>query len=288
MDTVSINGVDGVLAARLWCNNHLPTKTAVFQMNEQVGDLNVLQVYVQTYKQADLTLTGTVRKANLMAAAAKLSGLPTQTLARRQSTVTGGNGVVKPDNVSEPQSTAGQAGQWVCISCGIDVSPKWWPIDHSQERELTNGHYGTIGSEARKFVEQRKFQCHRCRKTHRTPKPHAIPPPAAIAAPAVAQISHPDPIDAPMAASSPRHGPRPMHTDPRDPRPVSRGWAPHTHPHVPPAPTTVSHLPNVPGPEYPSPHALPPRPGYATGPYPGPVGPPVHSDWPPPRPSSQH
>ncbi|KAK0389622.1 hypothetical protein NLU13_3197 [Sarocladium strictum] len=288
-DTVSINGVDGVLAARLWCQNHLPTKTAVFEMNDQVGDLNVLQVYVQTYKQADLTLTGTVRKANLMAAAAKLSGLPSQTPVRRQSTVTGGNGIVKPDIIADTQSAAGQPGQWVCISCGIDVSPKWWPIDHSQERELTNGHYGAIGSEARKFVDQRKFQCHRCRKTNRTPKPHAIPTPASVATPAVAQIQHSEPIEAPIPASSPRHGPRPMHADQRDPRPASRGWGPHPHPSGPPASATpAAHLPNVPGPEYPSPHALPPRPGYATGPYAGPPVPPVHGDWLPPRPSSQH
>ncbi|GJN77649.1 putative PHD type zinc finger protein with BAH domain-containing protein [Purpureocillium lilacinum] len=162
------------MSAVLWCKDHIPTKTIAHHMHEMVTEsgLNALQFYVQNYKQADLTLTGTVRKANLMMNAAKVSGVPTQPSGPRRTSIAGttttiANGAGPPARNGEPTEAATNAlqpGEKVCITCGIDVTPKWWPIDDSQERKLTNGHHGVLGSEARKFVEQRKFQCHQCRK----------------------------------------------------------------------------------------------------------------------------
>jgi hypothetical protein len=79
---------------------------------------------------------------------------------------------VNGDHIDQ-QPAALQPGGKICLTCGIDVSPKWYPINQVQERELTNGHYGTLGAEAQKFVEQRSFQCHKCRKAKRQPKPHS-------------------------------------------------------------------------------------------------------------------
>ena len=183
-NVVNVNGESGTMSAMLWCKDHIPTKTIVHQMYEIVDDsgLTALQLYVQNYKQADLTLTGSVRKANLMTNVARP---PAANNSRRTSTATGLNGAwngsVNGDS-HDAGSNARKPGEKVCISCGIDTTPRWWPIDNSQERRLTNGHHGAIGSEAQKFVEQRKFQCHKCRKMARTPRSYA-PTPAPPAPP---------------------------------------------------------------------------------------------------------
>ncbi|KAF5514537.1 E3 ubiquitin-protein ligase SNT2 [Colletotrichum fructicola] len=178
---VTINGESGVMSATVWCKDHVPTKSIVHRMHDIVNEdgLNALQLYVQSYKQADLTLTGTVRKANLMTNAAKMCSVPVTPGARRASTTTlPVNGVSHQANSETAHDH--QAGEKICITCGIDVSLKWWPIENSDERELTNGHYGSLGSEAQKFVEQRKFQCHKCRKAKRKPNPHPSKDPSPV------------------------------------------------------------------------------------------------------------
>ncbi|KJK82961.1 hypothetical protein H634G_01089 [Metarhizium anisopliae BRIP 53293] len=190
---VTVKGEIGTMSAVLWCQDHIPTKTIAHKMYDVVNEsgLSALQLYVQNYKQADLALTGTVRKANLMMAAAKMSGLPVVPSARRTSAsattaAAAPNGASNHSRNREPidaATNAQQPGEKVCITCGIDVTPRWWPIEKTQERQLTNGHHGAIGFEAQKFVEQRKFQCHKCKKNPRTPKSFAAarpsPPPVA-------------------------------------------------------------------------------------------------------------
>ena len=204
---VSINGESGNMSAAIWCKEHPPTKTVVHRMHDPVDDtgLNALQLYCHSFKQADLTLTGCARKANQIMVGSKMSTSPaaTGTPNRRASTATLLNG----DREHSP--TGGQPGGKVCLTCGIDVSPKWYPIDQTQERELTNGHYGSLVTEARseaqKFVEQRSFQCHKCKKANRQPKPHSPPreptppPPAPVSAP----VSAPVPVSVPASVSVP-------------------------------------------------------------------------------------
>lgn len=180
---VTVKGESGTMSAVMWCKDHVPTKTMAHRMDETAGGsgLNALQLYVQNYKQADLTLTGTVRKANLMMNAAKTSSAPPVQVPRRTS-ASGGppgtvNGRARSNEAAEAASNSPQqAGEKVCITCGVDVTPKWWPIDDSLGRRLTNGHHGAIGSEAQKFVEQRRFQCHKCRKAACPPMPYSSPP----------------------------------------------------------------------------------------------------------------
>ncbi|KAK2601721.1 putative PHD type zinc finger protein with BAH domain-containing protein [Conoideocrella luteorostrata] len=279
---VTVNGESGTMSAVLWCRDHAPTKTVAHQMHEVVNEagVNALQLYVQNYKQADLTLTGTVRKANLMMTAAKMSGMPVVPGARRTSTTTTTTAAAAAATIPNGTSThpregdpveaavnARQPGAKVCITCGIDVTPRWWPIDNSQEKILTNGHHGTIGSEAQKFVEQRKFQCHKCKKCPKTPKVLAAgpsPPPATLEPPRQlltgSSTTAPPPLRSPSRPTSsdyraaplrpeihtqlhhpphapappPPHGPPPISHAPHA-QPHTLGAAPHGYPQVPPS-----------------------------------------------------
>jgi hypothetical protein len=196
-NVVSINGETGVMSALVWCKEHIPTRTVVHRMSDIVNPPesqgkdssaalpNALQFYIQNFKQADLALTGTVRKANLIAMATKTPAvaLPPGTNRRASTTTTSTNGpnpqrASSIENQIDPSLLIPQSGDKVCITCGIDVSPKWWSIEKKQEKALINGHYGNLGSEAQKFVDQRNFQCHKCRKEGKEPVAHVSPPPA--------------------------------------------------------------------------------------------------------------
>lgn len=217
---VTINGESGVMSAAVWCKEHVPTKTIVHRMHDIVADngMNALQLYVQNYKQADLTLTGCARKANQITVASKMSTSPSVPAAqnRRASLVALANG-----DHGDAAPGALQPGGKICLTCGVDVSPKWHPIDQAQERELTNGYFGSLGSEAQKFVEQRSFQCHKCKKAGRQPNPHPQPPKEPTPPPEpVRQASQ-----AAAAAVLPPVGP----AEGRHPNRGPYGWSPPLH-----------------------------------------------------------
>ncbi|KAI1482717.1 hypothetical protein F4774DRAFT_245997 [Daldinia eschscholtzii] len=190
---VTIGGETGIMSAAVWCKEHIPQKSVVHRMHDPVPQpenqskdpqiANALQLYVHNYKQADLTLTGNVRKANLAnLAAAKTPTVTTQTNTNRRQSTTNVSGSATTGQRSSPvdatadtASTNSQCGDKVCITCGIDVSPKWWPIDKSQEKVLTNGYTGSLSSEALRFVAQRNVQCHKCKRSNRKLTPHNPP-----------------------------------------------------------------------------------------------------------------
>lgn len=264
------------MSATVWCKEHAPTKTTVHHMHDIVDDsgLNALQLYVQNFKQADLTLTGTARKANLMTNAAKLTGTATQPGLRRSSTTTLPTNHQHNGHTREAALDPKQPGGKVCITCGIDVSPKWYPIDNSQERELTNGHYGTLGSEAQKFVEQRRFQCHQCRKAQLAAKAHPPPrqsPSMPDAPPPLAQEAAISATAAPPLRSPPQM------TAQREAHAAAYAWPPHGHTQTGPpamqAPSLVAD--HALGARPPAPHAYAAPPPHR----------PAYSDW--GRPASQ-
>ncbi|KAK1447027.1 BAH domain-containing protein [Colletotrichum cuscutae] len=296
---VTINGETGVMSATVWCKEHVPTKSVIHQMHDIVDEdgLTALQYYVQSYKQADLTLTGTVRKANLMTNAAKMGGVPVTPSTRRASTTTAPSNVVSQSVNSETPSTH-QAGEKICITCGIDVALKWWPIENSDERELTNGHYGSLGSEAQKFVEQRKFQCHKCRKLKRKPVPHAPKEPSPVIE-AAARLVPPPPLPVVPAHHALAAPPPPLRSPPTtgaEARARSLSSYAWVAPAPPPQPSAsqpaAPHPAPVPVPVPPPVQAaaapLPPNPAPAPHQAPGPYGPPPapRYEWnsrPPPR-----
>jgi hypothetical protein len=130
------------MAAAVWCKEHAPTKTIVHRMNDIIGGtgLNALQLFVQNFKQADLGLTGTVRKATLLNQSSKVTNPISITFPsnRRSSTIQNGNGAsigrgsISHINVKIEEG----AGSFIkvedfdktCVTCGIDVSPRWYPF----------------------------------------------------------------------------------------------------------------------------------------------------------------
>lgn len=159
--TVTLGQETGYLTAAIWCKEHT-IKTIVHPMSEMVDDTGktALQLFVENYKQADQTLTGAARKANLLSnqstkIAAQPASAPVAPVApvnRRISTAsaaaTGRRGARhssvgiadKGDEEGTPASTSAAATETpanVCVKCGIDVSPKWW-LDE-KKRDPTPG-----------------------------------------------------------------------------------------------------------------------------------------------------
>lgn len=199
------------MSALIWCKEHLPLKSTAHMMQDLVAQpeteptapLSALQVFVQNFKQADLTLTGSVRKANLITQALKnpATAQVANTNRRQSTAVASTQRASSLDNHVEPTASAPHGGEKVCITCGIDVSLKWWPIDKAQEKVLINGHMDNLGSEAQKFVAQRGFRCHKCKKTNRQPTPH-VSSSQAVAPPAPMDV---EPLTEPTRATSALH-----------------------------------------------------------------------------------
>lgn len=252
------------MSAALWCKEHVPAKTTVHPMSEIVNDegLNALQLYARNFKQADKSVTDTVRKANMLATAAKSSSTSTPAGPRRLSTfaaTTNGTGNHRQGSETDGIENSRAHGIRICVTCGIDVSPKWWSVDDGLDKDMANGYHDDLGSEAQKFVEQRKFQCHKCHKTNRKPKSLRAPPPSPPApAPEpvpMAMAGHhiPSPPTQAVAslaslASSPRlrvsERPAEYRSYPWADRPVTHHMPPHGGPPIPathPQQTPPSH-----------------------------------------------
>ncbi len=160
VNTVTLGNESGSMTAAVWCKEH-SVKTIVHPMSEidQASGLNALQLFVRNYKQADLALTGTVRKANLVNQSTKAITQAPASLAgnRRASTTTSmsaatTNGTIQAARRSSRTSPTsaingvaarleevdGQSDQVadkasaeenqkrVCLTCGVTVSPRWW------------------------------------------------------------------------------------------------------------------------------------------------------------------
>ncbi|KXL46051.1 hypothetical protein M433DRAFT_153946 [Acidomyces richmondensis BFW] len=155
--TVTLGEETGSLTAGIWCKEHV-VKTIIHPMNEIVNDTgkNALQVFVENYKQADLTLTGTVRKANL-AQLTKEKGQQTASSlqnGRRESTANSIAAAVRrgarTSSFAENKSEAGDGATHIsdetatqterrCVKCKVDVTPRWHPLikQLDQPREPT-------------------------------------------------------------------------------------------------------------------------------------------------------
>jgi hypothetical protein len=144
--TVTINGETGTMTAAVLCKEHTP-KTVVHKMNEEVEGRGMvaLQLFARDFKQADLTLTGTARKANLVDQSTRaVPQLSTPHQAnRRTSTVAGHTPTStrgRPSNagLSKHDEAVAQAAatkpKRVCAKCKIGVSPRWWKVEEETIR----------------------------------------------------------------------------------------------------------------------------------------------------------
>ncbi|KAK7522769.1 uncharacterized protein IWZ02DRAFT_253549 [Phyllosticta citriasiana] len=144
--TFTLGQETGSLAAAIWCKDHAP-KTIVHPLNEVVDEdgTTALQLYVQNYKHADPTLTGTARKANLLdqftkSIPASTTGAPVN---RRTSIVQAGSRSARNSTAGllklEEQETDSQSATSIpkedvkCELCEVEVSPKWWKVPEATD-----------------------------------------------------------------------------------------------------------------------------------------------------------
>jgi len=162
---VTLGEETGTMQAAVWCRDHT-IKTAFHPMNEIAKDtgLTALQTYVRVFKQADKSLTGTARKANMFsqqsAKSIQLSTAPTP-LNRRASLL------ANPKTRSTPDSTMEDVGSPLpdgiepaieshhrCVTCGTEASV-WW-YDQKSEADMDMDMDGP-----------REMQCHKCHTNHK-------------------------------------------------------------------------------------------------------------------------
>ncbi|KAH8157728.1 hypothetical protein CIB48_g10515 [Xylaria polymorpha] len=281
---VTIGGETGSMSALIWCKEHIPQKTVVHRMHDivkaeddQSSNANALQLYVRNFKQADLALTGTVRKANLANVATKTTAATVPAIQnRRHSSTTIQNTTTVWTRtglglLSDAVAIIHQTSEKACITCNIDVSPRWHPIDESQEKILTNGYAGTVGDQAQKFLAQRQFQCHKCKISGRQPVSHAPPPPPPPpieVPPAIEPLRPPPVVNANATPNSPHPAPHVVTriTD------LGNPWAPRATTIQSPIPLGQPPLQGPPG--------GPPQPPSLTAPRTGPS--PIAAPGPPP------
>lgn len=142
--TAKLGEETGSLTAAVWCKEHV-VKSIVHPMNEVVDEAGTtaLQVFVENYKQADLTLTGTVRKANLaqltkdkgqQATPAVVNGTRRESAANSIAAAVrrGARTSSAADAKSEAEEGATQISEVpeaqperCCAKCKIDVTPRW-------------------------------------------------------------------------------------------------------------------------------------------------------------------
>lgn len=149
INVVTIGAETGVMAAAIWCAEHgsSTVKTIVHYLNETVEDTGkiALQLFAENYKQADLTLTGTARKANYLDEITKSHAPAVQPVTtgtnRRVSLAASATGTRTARNSSaglaqpkeenrdgETRLSTPQKDKPVrrCANCNCDVSPRWW------------------------------------------------------------------------------------------------------------------------------------------------------------------
>ena len=289
VESVSLGPEKGHLEPVIYCRDHgANLKNIVHSMAEPVpGDLNALQLYVRHFKQADISLTGTVRKADMVTRSrsmtqnavtnghrASLSNVPgTPTVAQVSSLRASPEDVtVKSEEVDEEgdrivhlsNMTIVEPVEKECISCRTTSSPKWYKKPRNIQ---TNGHDAPGFGNGLPFEGRRgsasDYVCHRCHmRKLRGPSPVRH---VEISRP-IAADPHPPPVPLPPAGSPPgawpSHPGPPPHSVPHPPPPHA-GPMPPGPSHVPPPLVNgVTHTP----PSHSVHPAQPPRSPYLRGP----------------------
>lgn len=109
-------------------------------MNELVEGTNLtaLQLFAREFKQADLTLTGTARKANLVDQSTRLvpqvsvssqTNRRTSTTTNQTPTTSRGRQSIVGLAIKEEEGTGSSKPERKCAKCKIDSSPRWWKVE---------------------------------------------------------------------------------------------------------------------------------------------------------------
>lgn len=171
--TLTIGAESGLMTAVIYCKDHDPANTPILHdINEVHGETGwtALQVFVDTYKQADLTYTGTARKANMLSQSTKAVAQATQAAvpaaaSRRASLLNSSATSAKgrrfsaasaSDDINGLPSGQDEGDRNECVSCGTDVSFRWWcpARANSASRQVFELPAGA--------KHEQPVQCHRC------------------------------------------------------------------------------------------------------------------------------
>ncbi|KAI5205647.1 hypothetical protein E4T38_04235 [Aureobasidium subglaciale] len=182
--TATLGEETGALTAAIWCKEHA-IKTAVHPISEAIDDKtqNALQVFVENYKQADPTLTGTARKANLLSQSTKLASqatLASATANRRISTASGlarsarnsPAGFPRNDEADGTSSTEEELAK-TCLKCHTDTSPRWWTAEETLKKLQAQTPVTTRNEDSLKG-----YRCNKCHFKRINSPQEASPPPA--------------------------------------------------------------------------------------------------------------
>ena len=328
VNIMKLDSESGHVTAGIWCPTHAPASKIHTLLEITDSGLTALQLFARTYKQVDNSITGTVRRAAQFTTNLATTAPAVQPPQRRVSMINGRpNGVIAnheragsqslrespvvqspvesddgPSDTRPHDSTRNRSGQQrKCCTCLVEASPKWWPLPEDEPPAMNgvhmephvSGRVETVMSNGIVKVEaadgaamasitddrdRTMYQCHKCHVQRRTPPSSPSQ---------VRSREKPAPVEQPSepAASQPPFAPHPPNIYAMARPPIEGG--PHPHPHLagPPLP----HYPawtNAP-PQWTSPavrgtgRASPP-------PIPGPYGPPLYRQAPPPEYSSPY
>ncbi|PWY87014.1 PHD finger and BAH domain protein [Aspergillus heteromorphus CBS 117.55] len=156
VNSVRLGDEVGSASAGIWCPHHAVTSSIheIGEPTEEEG-INALQRYAQAYKQADLTLTGTIRKAAYVQQSVSASHQSTAPAVSRRVSTT--NGVTAPPAATKdsqkpatmapeeapdemvvdsentaPRPIADADVTRKCARCSSSFSPRWWALDKSR------------------------------------------------------------------------------------------------------------------------------------------------------------
>ncbi|KAL8953698.1 MAG: hypothetical protein Q9222_000443 [Ikaeria aurantiellina] len=166
VSTVTMGNETGNVTAVVYCREHT-VKSILHTINEPVEDssLNTLQLFARTYKQADLSLTGTVRKAAMMSSATRSLTQATTTSHRgsisapattsRSCRASPAAVTVKSEEFDEDgdrivhlkDSTISEPATKTCVSCGHDASPKWHKLEQKPSSSVVHVVNGDLPSQ---------------------------------------------------------------------------------------------------------------------------------------------
>ncbi|PMD31139.1 hypothetical protein L207DRAFT_640895 [Hyaloscypha variabilis F] len=276
---VNIDGEIGTMTAAIWCKEHVPTKTIVHRMHDIVdasSGLNALQLYVQNFKQADLTLTGTVRKATLVNQSTKVvNPVVTPTAAnRRTSTTSGvnGNGIgrgsishIKVEEAAgEPASVTRGDHEKTCVTCQVSVSPKWWPFPQDvPDEHTTDSSTGTTVTNGDQHPNEMPLT-----NGHVAGNDEVVGGHIALAAAALTQNGNTlQPLIEPKEFQCHKCHWKKIRKEPTPPPPAPRRESPRPVVREPPAPINISTTDPDMVQQLPSPFAWPPPPAYTSNGY---------------------
>ena len=144
--TATLGSETGSLNPIVLCKEHT-FKGVLHPIDEFYEDIGktALQVYAEAYKQADLTLTGTARKAaeaQLTKDKKGLQSVVSQSASRRESgahsiaaavrrgarTSTTAETKIEPEDGAPDLNTVPEAEARRCLNCEVDVTPMWHPV----------------------------------------------------------------------------------------------------------------------------------------------------------------